>query len=299
MNYPKITIVTPSYNQGDFIEATILSVLGQGYPNLEYIIIDGGSTDKSISIIKKYASQLHYWVSEKDNGQADAINKGFFLGCGEIFAWLNSDDLYMPGTLFRISEIYLASSNKLSVFFGNCIHFGSAGTEVYVTGSDVGQNSELYELNLYDYIIQPSSFWSKAVWKQVGELNTTLHYGFDWEWFLRAKASGVKLQPLSDLFSLYRIHSQHKSSAGGEARYQELLALYHLYGGERIEQLFKKLVAFYKKPKKLNLLHQLKMKWIYRFDPPLSEGDLMIKMYPNIYASYKITELDAVIKMVK
>jgi glycosyltransferase involved in cell wall biosynthesis len=91
--YPKITIVTPSFNQGEFLEETIQSVLNQGYPNLEYIIIDGGSTDKSVDIISKYSKELSYWVSEKDNGQSEAINKGFRKATGEIVTWLNSDDL--------------------------------------------------------------------------------------------------------------------------------------------------------------------------------------------------------------
>ena len=104
--WPRISIVTPSYNQGQFIEETIRSVLQQGYPNLEYIIIDGGSTDNSVEIIKKYEEYLTYWVSEPDDGQYDAINKGFSRATGEIMAWLNSDDMYVPWTFKTVAEIF-------------------------------------------------------------------------------------------------------------------------------------------------------------------------------------------------
>ena len=103
-DYPRISIVSPSLNQAQFLEKTILSVLNQNYPNLEYIIIDGGSKDKSIKIIQKYEQYLTYWVSEKDKGQADAINKGFQRSTGQILAWLNTDDLYLPDTLFKVKN---------------------------------------------------------------------------------------------------------------------------------------------------------------------------------------------------
>jgi glycosyltransferase involved in cell wall biosynthesis len=107
--YPKISIVTPSFNQGRFIEKTILSVIEQDYPNLEYIIIDGGSTDESVEVIKKYDQHLAYWVSEPDRGQSHAINKGFERATGEIFGWLNSDDWYHPGALKAVAEAFAAN----------------------------------------------------------------------------------------------------------------------------------------------------------------------------------------------
>ena len=117
-NFPKISIVTPSYNQAEFLERTILSVLNQDYPNLEYIIIDGGSTDGSVEIIKKYEKYLAYWVSEKDKGQSDAINKGFQKSTGDILAWLNSDDTYLSGTLFKVVKAFQENPNA-DLIFGN------------------------------------------------------------------------------------------------------------------------------------------------------------------------------------
>ncbi len=117
-SWPKISIVTPSYNQAEFLERTILSVLNQNYPNLEYIIIDGGSTDGSVEIIKKYEKYLSYWVSEKDRGQAHALNKGFEKATGDLVGWQNSDDIYLPGAFRKVAEVYRNNPNY-DVYFGN------------------------------------------------------------------------------------------------------------------------------------------------------------------------------------
>ncbi|RYE40071.1 MAG: glycosyltransferase, partial [Sphingobacteriales bacterium] len=122
VNVPKISVITPSFNQGEYLEDTILSVIGQNYPNLEYIIIDGGSADNSVSIIKKYETHLSYWISEKDKGQSHAINKGFGLATGDILCWLNSDDLLLPSTLSYIASLADVLPDEYIVF-GNCIHF--------------------------------------------------------------------------------------------------------------------------------------------------------------------------------
>ena len=120
-DWPRISIITPSFNQGQFIEETIRSVVLQGYSNLEYIIIDGGSTDKTIDIIRKYESQLAYWISEPDQGQAHAINKGLRRCTGDVVGWINSDDLLLPGSLFTIARAYQNAPNKIIV--GNVINF--------------------------------------------------------------------------------------------------------------------------------------------------------------------------------
>lgn len=178
MNYPKISIVTPSYNQGQYLEDTILSVLGQGYPNLEYMIYDAASSDNSVAIIKKYENQLSHWVSENDYGQADAINKGFAKATGEILMWLNSDDVLMPNVMHFIAELYKEKGD--GIYFGNCIHFReySNGT-LYTRGSEASKYFNNIPLELTDTIIQPSSFWSKNVWVKNGILADNFHFGFD------------------------------------------------------------------------------------------------------------------------
>ncbi|MCX8533634.1 glycosyltransferase family 2 protein [Chryseobacterium luquanense] len=237
MNLPKISIITPSYNQAQFLEATILSVLGQNYPNLEYIIMDGGSTDTSSEIIKKYENKLAYWQSKKDRGQADAINQGFEKATGDILMWLNSDDLLMPDVLNFIAEKYSEDSTKL--YYGNCIHFRNDDS-VMSWGSDVVKKTVDNKLNELDYIIQPSSFWPKTIWEQVGKLNEEIHFGFDWEWFLRVQQK-FELQPIAKCISMYRIHDNHKSGTGGDKRQIELLKIYKSYNPE-LSELYKLLI---------------------------------------------------------
>src|SRR5437763_884238 len=129
MTFPKITVITPSYNQGKFLEETIVSVISQGYPNLEYMLIDGGSTDNSIDIIKKYRTYFSYWISEKDSGQSEAINKGLKKATGEIISWLNSDDLYTAGCLQHVAE-HFAKHREAALVHGKTILFGDRKKEL-------------------------------------------------------------------------------------------------------------------------------------------------------------------------
>jgi glycosyltransferase involved in cell wall biosynthesis len=228
MNLPKISIVTPSYNQGQYLEDTILSVLGQFYPNLEYFIYDAGSTDHSVEIIKKYEDKITFWVSEKDKGQADAINKGFLKCTGDILMWLNSDDILMPNVLHFIAEQYMEHGD--GIYFGNCIHFKELSPSgSYASGSNVISKFNAVPLQLSDTIIQPSSFWSKDVWLKNGPLIENFHFGFDWEWFLRAEKNNIPFYPINRPLSLYRFHKEHKSSTGGDKRRDELYEIYKIY----------------------------------------------------------------------
>lgn len=256
MDYPKISIITPSYNQGQYLEDTILSVLGQNYPNLEYMIFDGDSSDNTVEVIKKYSDKIVFWVSEPDQGQSDAINKGFSKATGDILMWLNSDDMLMPNVLHYIAEQY--RKNGDGIYFGNCIHFGEQKEGLYSYGSNVVESFNKFPLELLDTIIQPSSFWSKQVWKTNGALKDNLHFGFDWEWFLRAKENNVNFFPLNKPISIYRIHDAHKTGVGGKKRQEELLKIYKMYNSKYTE-LFElimnenlTLTVFEKNLKKIN-----------------------------------------------
>ena len=222
---PKISVITPSFNQGQYLEQTILSVLGQQYSNLEYIIIDGGSSDNSVEIIEKYADKLSYWVSEPDRGQSHAINKGFEKCTGDILCWLNSDDMFMPNVLSFVATSLDIQKNM--ILAGNCIHYLESNSQgVIVEGCRTVQNFEAFDLLDIDYLSQPSTFWTRKVWNHVGILNEQLHYVFDWEWFIRAQQAEVLFIPVVNTLSLYREHETHKSAIGGEARHNEIINLY-------------------------------------------------------------------------
>src|SRR5262249_53248021 len=242
MPLPKISVVTPSFNQGLFIEQTILSVISQQYPDLEFIILDAGSTDNTVEIIRKYERHLTYWQSERDNGQASAINEGFRRASGSILCWINSDDMYLPGIFERVAGNF-TDENVPRIIFGNCLHFSDESGRA--RGSAVVRSHEKYQLSLCDYVIQPYSFWNKAAWTLTGQLNEAMHFAFDWDWFIRARKAGVEFLPLPEFFSLYRIHTQHKSGTGNAKRTEELKTIVSLYNDSRLSEAFDKWMRIY------------------------------------------------------
>ena len=285
-DYPKISIVTPSFNQGLFIEDTILSVLGQFYPNLEYFIYDACSTDNSIEIIKKYEKHLTYWVSEEDKGQADAINKGFQAATGDIFMWLNSDDVLMPNVLNFIAKKYV--ENGEGIYFGNCIHFEEMSNGITCKGSNVIDNFNKIPLDLVDTIVQPSSFWTKEVWEKNGRLNTDFHFGFDWEWFLRAKKNNIKFISLNKPLSIYRFHNAHKTGVGGIKRQKELAEIYSLYNS-RYAKLYELISS---EKYKLNKTQKLYFKLFNLFAKKKQSKAFFLKKFKKEYSDYSVDEIE-------
>lgn len=249
----KFSIITPSYNQGQYLEETIQSVLDQHYPNLEYIIMDGGSTDNSIEIIKKYESQLAHWESGPDGGQSNAINKGFSMASGDILAWLNSDDYYTPGTLNQVAGLF--EPDDLKIVFGECAlyHEKSGKTKA----SKVFEYAKSHKIEYSDYLIQPSSFWTKKTWETVGNLDGNLTYTFDWDWYIRAKKAGVHFHPVDKTFSVYRYHDQHKTGTGGDEREIELASIYKQYHSELLSQKYLQRRSMQDKILRLNKMNRV------------------------------------------
>jgi len=209
-NLPKISVVTPSYNQGKYLESTIRSVLNQSYPALEYIIIDGKSQDKSIEIIKKYEPYLYYWESTADNGQSHAINKGFAKSTGDILCWINSDDELEPGALHIIAEMFSGVS-KPQWLIGAAIIINKRGKKLRIRAPGDIAHTTFMHWGI-DWFPQQSTAWTRAMWTLAGPLDEDLHYAMDlalWERMYRISPPLITAKILAS----YRVHDDAKCLA--------------------------------------------------------------------------------------
>jgi glycosyltransferase involved in cell wall biosynthesis len=250
---PRITIITPSFNQAAYLEQTICSVLGQGYPNLEYIIIDGGSTDSSVDVIRKFANRIAYWVSEKDRGQAHAINKGLERATGDIVAYLNSDDYYLDGALARVADCFNRYPD-VDLLHGRCRVVDRGGMKV---GERIGSITEYDEiLDLWEVwwnrrnFVQPEVFWTKRIGDKIGPFREDLFWVMDYEYWLRILGAGGRVCFIDAELAAFRLQPNQKSTQP-ERTAEELLQVVrpHIFSGNRSVSRSKRI--------------ELKGKWIF------------------------------------
>lgn len=212
MKQPKISVITPSFNQEEFIERTILSIINQDYPNIEYIIIDGGSTDKSVDIIKKYDKDIAYWVSEKDDGQTDAINKGMEKATGDIVCWVNSDDLLVPGALKIVGD-YFMEHPDIEFFNGLTVKVDKWDNILFI--GHIINNKWFHKRGVYN-ISQQGMFWKRSLFDRIGKLDASYHYCMDVEWIVRLYANNVKMARTDSALGAIRVYAETKSGSAGK-----------------------------------------------------------------------------------
>lgn len=261
--YPKVSIVTPNYNGGKYLEQTIQSVISQGYPNLEYIIIDGGSTDNSVEIIKQYEDHLIYWESKPDNGLYHAIQKGFDRCTGEIMSWINSDDMYHPKALFVVAEIF-DKFPEIRWLQGKPTIFDEDGRCVHVLPTKLWTRYDYYLAESGIFIQQESTFWKRSLWDEAGKyITTSLKYAGDYELWIR-------------FFNLSALYFTEALIGGYRARSNDQFSVEHLkdYKNEVKELVRKwnlskrdlKIIRRYKLLKRINnIVSKIKLINLNRF----------------------------------
>jgi glycosyltransferase involved in cell wall biosynthesis len=233
MTHPKISIITPSYNQGQYLEETIQSVIGQNYPNTEYILIDGGSSDDSPSIIKKYANSFAYWQSAPDNGQVDAISQGFSRSTGEILGWLNSDDVFLhPNVLSQVADLF-AQNPKADI---------TTGTGVIMNGQGAWNRQTAFQPQYVSYstlryrntILQPATFFRRNIW-ETHPLDHALHFAFDWDFWIRITKNN-NLLATPNVWAGARWWGENKTASGNPRRTWEQAEVFRRYSSARTWQ---------------------------------------------------------------
>lgn len=224
---PLVSIVTPSFNQARYIEATIRSVLEQDYPRIEYLIVDGGSTDGTVEIIKKYEGRIGWWVSEQDKGQTDAINKGFARAKGDILAWLNSDDTYEPGAVAAAVK-YLMEHPRVGMVYGDCNFINEEGQ---VIGRFRAEQTDYRLLRQgYVHIPQQTMFFRAELWQQVGPLDPSFYFAMDYDLWTRL-AARTQLKYVPQTWANFRLHTSGKTIAADDRCWPEMVRVHYRDGG--------------------------------------------------------------------
>ena len=261
--WPKISIITPSFNQADFLERTILSIHNQLYPNLEHIVIDGGSTDGSVEVLKKFENRLSYWHSRPDQGQCDAINQGASKATGSFMTWINSDDLLLQGALDRIGNL-IRKHPDTDLFYGNHVEVDESDRvtkRVYTINFDL--KDFLYEVHIIFH--QQSSFWKVELFRELGGLNDC-PYAMDYDLFYRMISRGIRWHRIEDYLAAFRIYPESLTGSGEVMRSRSATVdgIFHQALGRR-----------------RNLWDKTVMKYLYKTKRFLSEPRSLIAALEN------------------
>jgi glycosyltransferase involved in cell wall biosynthesis len=225
---PLVSVITPSFNQARYLEATIQSVIGQDYPRIEYIIVDGGSTDGSVDVIKKYQDKLSWWVSEKDKGQTDAINKGFNRAKGEILAWINSDDTYNPGAMGEAVK-YLVNHPEVALVYADCNFIDE---EDRIIGKFNSAQTDIRRLRRgYVHIPQQTMFFRAKYWKELGPLDPSFYFAMDYDLWTRIAAHAPFKYLAGKTWANFRLHTSGKTIAADDRCWPEMLRVHYRDNG--------------------------------------------------------------------
>jgi glycosyltransferase involved in cell wall biosynthesis len=222
-----ISIVTPSYNQAHFLEETIQSVLSQDYPHIEYLVVDGGSADETVSIIKKYADKLAWWTSEKDGGQTDAINNGFARARGDVLAWINSDDTYEPGAAAAAVK-YLQDHPKVGMVYGDCNYINESGR--LIGKFNASQTNYRLLRQGFTRIPQQTMFFRAELWKQIGPLDPSFYFAMDYDLWTRI-AARTEIKYVPKTWANFRLHTSGKSILADDRCWPEMMRVHYRDGG--------------------------------------------------------------------
>jgi glycosyltransferase involved in cell wall biosynthesis len=226
--FPLISIITPSFNQARFLRRTMESVLSQDYPNLEYIVIDGGSEDGSRAIIESYADRLAYWESISDKGQTDAINKGFAMAKGKYLAWLNSDDVYQPGAI-KEAVTYLEAHPEIGMVYGDCAFIDA---EDRVIGQfPAAQTDEERLRQGFVHVPQQASFFRMDLWRKVGPLDPSFYFAMDYDLWVRLAGEAPLVYLPGRMWAGFRLHGDAKTIAADSRCWPEMLRVHYRDGG--------------------------------------------------------------------
>jgi glycosyltransferase involved in cell wall biosynthesis len=237
---PAITVVTPSFGQGRFLERTLYSVVSQRYPRLEYVVQDGGSSDETVEILRRYDGSLTRWVSEPDDGQTDAVNRGFSGTTGEIMAWINSDDLLLPGCLAYVAR-FLVEHPDVDVVYGYRLMIDEDDRRI---GTWITPSHDDRALTIADYVPQETLFWRRRIWEAVGgRVDPSFEYALDWDLLLRFREAGARMVRLPRFLGAFRVHEAQKTTASHALGLEECARLRKRVHGRELsdDEIFRRM----------------------------------------------------------